>query len=38
MVKKEEVQETKETVEKTKSTTIWYLVLDEDGEYDGVGT
>ena len=34
--KKEEVQETKETVEKTKSTTIWYLVLDEDGEYDGV--
>jgi len=33
---KEEVQETKETVEKTKSTTIWYLVLDEDGEFDGV--
>jgi len=33
---KEEVQETKEAVEKTTSTTIWYLVLDEDGEFDGV--
>ena len=31
-----EKEEIKETVEKTKSTTIWYLVLDEDGEFDGV--
>lgn len=29
-------EETKEIVEKAKSTTIWYLVLDEDGEFDGV--
>lgn len=33
---KEEVQETKEAVEKTTSATIWYFVLDEDGEFDGV--
>jgi hypothetical protein len=31
-----EKEETKEAVEKTESTTIWYLVLDEDGEFDGV--
>ena len=31
-----EKEETKEIVEKAKSTTIWYLVLDEDGEFDGV--
>lgn len=31
-----EKEETKEAVDKTKSTTIWYLVLDEDGEFDGV--
>lgn len=29
-------EETKEEVNETKSTTIWYLVLDEDGEFDGV--
>ena len=33
---KEEKEETKEIVEKAKSTTIWYLVLNEDGEFDGV--
>ena len=31
-----EKQETQETVEKTKPTTIWYLTLGEDGEFDGV--
>lgn len=29
-------KETQETVEKTKPTTIWYLTLGEDGEFDGV--
>ena len=29
-------KETQKTVEKTKPTTIWYLTLGEDGEFDGV--